>query len=378
MIVLHIPSWFPHPEKPLDGNFILRQIAAVSPHVTSIVLHHITPTFQDEVAAQLGENVILHPMTIPEGLSKMQMLSAYNREMQNIIRQYGKPDLIHLHVALPMGMLAVGFSVRYRIPLVVSEHWSGYQPQNRQMLSRSQRLQLSAIYRRAALLTTVSEDLHKSIVETVPSARKTPYCRISNVVNTDLFTPGPSQLPVDGKHHIVHVSSLENASKNIMGTLRTLLRLHARRDDFVLDIIHDLRNLEAEHFIEENNMQAYVRLLGRKNSSEVAEYIRQSAFMLQFSNYETQSCVLLESFACGKPVLATRVGGIPEIVDSTRGRLVQVGNEDELLENLDFMLDHYSEFRSEAIRQYAEQSVSTKQIGNEMFTQYQRVVNPAK
>jgi len=378
MTILHIPSWFPHAEKPLDGNFILRQIAAVSPHTTSIVLHHTTPAFRNEVATQMGDKVVLFPMTIPDGLSKMQMFRAYNREMRNVIRQYGKPDLIHLHVALPMGMLAVWLSIRYRIPLVVSEHWSGYQPQNRQMLTRLQRLQLSIIFRRAALLTTVSEDLHKSIMETIPSARKTPYCRVSNVVNTNVFTPGVSQLPTDEKHHIVHVSSLENASKNIMGALRTLLKLHDLRDDFVFDIIHDLRNLDAERFIEEHNMKEYVRLLGRKSSQEVAEYIRRSAFMLQFSNYETQSCVLLESFACGKPVLATRVGGIPEIVDSTRGRLVQVGNEEELLENLDFMLDHYEEFNQENIRQYAEQTVSTEQIGQEIFAQYQRLVNRPK
>lgn len=373
MIILHIPSWFPHPEKPLDGNFILRQIEAVSPYATSIVLHHTVPAFQEEVAAQLKGKAILHPMIIPEGLSKIQLIRAYSREMRNIIRQYGKPDVIHLHVALPMGPLAAWLSIRYRIPLMISEHWSVYQPQNRHLLSVWQRLQLHITYRRAAMLTTVSQDLHNAIVGTIRAARKTPFCKISNVVDTELFNPGTAQLPDDGKLHILHVSSLEDASKNIMGILRAVRRLHDTRQDFVLDIIHDLRNRGAEEYIAENNMGEYVRLLGRKNSEEVAEYIRRSAFMLQFSNYENQPCVLIEAFACGKPVLATRVGGISEIVDPTRGRLVAPRDEERFIEQLQFMLDHSLEFDRDAIRTYAVREFGGESIGQEFLRQYEKI-----
>jgi len=370
MTILHIPSWFPNPQKPLDGNFILRQIAAVSPHTRSIVLHHTEPAFKGELASLLDDAVIFYPIDNVPKHSRWALFRAYDKVFRDIVRQYGKPDIIHLHVALPMGPLAAWLSIRYRIPLIISEHWSAYQPENRQGLSLTQRLWLRMVYRRAAAVTTVSDNLHNAIVATVPSAARVPYRQVSNVVDTDLFASNPSRLSDDGKLHILHVSTLENASKNIMGILRVVNALRAHRSDFVLDIIHDLANAEVEQYIRENNMSEFVRLLGKKTPSEVAEHIRQSAFMLQFSNYENQPCVLLESFACGKPVLATRVGGIPEIVDPSRGRLVAPKDENGLLDQLQYMLDHRCDFDCDAIRDYAVRNFSVRHIGQTLYNIY--------
>ena len=374
MTILHLPSWFPNPQKPLDGNFILRHIAAVAPHTCSIVLRHTDAAFQDEASSLMDESVTFRPVVVASKHTKCALLRAYDKAFRAIIREYGKPDVIHLHVALPLGPVAVYLSTRYHVPLVVSEHWSVYQPENRQGLSLSQRLMLRMVYRRAVAVTTVSDNLHNAIVATVPSAARVPYRQVSNVVDTDLFAPNPSRLSDDGKLHILHVSTLENASKNIMGILRVVNALRAHRSDFVLDIIHDLGNAEVEQYIRENNMSEFVRLLGKKTPSEVAEHIRQSAFMLQFSNYENQPCVLLESFACGKPVLATRVGGIPEIVDPSRGRLVAPKDENALLEQLQYMLDHCCDFDHNAIRDYAEQHFSVRHIGQALYNTYGMVL----
>ncbi|MBR6161186.1 MAG: glycosyltransferase [Bacteroidales bacterium] len=375
MTILHIPSWFPNPQKPLDGNFILRQIAAVAPHTRSIVLHHTEPAFKGELASLLDDAVIFYPIDNVSKHSRWALFRAYDKAFRDIVRQYGKPDIIHLHVALPMGPLAAWLSIRYRIPLIISEHWSVYQPQNRHQLTRFQRLQLWFTYRRAALLTTVSEDLHHAISDTVGPARKVPWQHINNVVDTDLFTPGPSLLPDDGLYHILHVSSLEDVSKNVMGILRAVCKLRDVRQDFVLDIIHDLQNIEVEHFIEENKMGDYVRLLGKMDSAGVAEHVRRCAFMLQFSNYENQPCVLIEAFAAGKPVLATRAGGIPEIVIPSRGRLVAPKDEESLLEQLQYMLDHSRDFDGTAIRDYAVRNFSVETIGREFLRQYERILS---
>ncbi|MBR4787965.1 MAG: glycosyltransferase [Bacteroidales bacterium] len=372
MTILHLPSWFPNSQKPLDGNFILRHIAAVAPFTRSIMLRHTDVAFEKYLS--MDDWTLFYPIFAPRKLSKVQLLHAYDKAFRAIIREYGKPDIIHLHVALPLGPVAVYLSTRYCIPLVVSEHWSVYQPQNRHLLSAAQRIQLKMVYRCAAAVTTVSDNLHNAIVETVPAAAGVPYHQVSNVVDTNLFTPNPSRMSDDGKWHILHVSTLENASKNIMGILRVVKALNAIRTDFVLDIIHDLGNAEAEQFIQDNNMGEYVRLLGKKTPSEVAEHIRQSAFMLQFSNYENQPCVLLESFACGKPVLATRVGGIPEIVDTSRGRLVAPKDENALLEQLQFMLDHSRDFDRDAIRDYAACHFSVRHIGQALYNIYGMVL----
>lgn len=374
MTILHIPSWFPNPQKPLDGNFILRHIAAVAPHTRSIVLHHTEQAFKEKLDSLIDDSAIFYPINNVFKHSKWSLFRAYNKAFRDIVRQYGKPDIIHLHVALPMGPLAAWLSIRYRIPLIISEHWSVYQPQNRHQLSILQRLQLWFTYRRAALLTTVSEDLHHAISETVRAARKVPWQHVNNVVDTDLFTPGPSLMSGDDVQHILHVSSLEDVSKNIMGILCAVRKLRDIRQDFVLDIVHDLRNVEVERFIEEYKMGDYVRLLGKMDSAGVAEHVRRCAFMLQFSNYENQPCVLIEAFAAGKPVLATRAGGIPEIVIPSRGHLVAPKDEESLLEQLQYMLDHSRDFDGTAIRDYAVRNFSVRHIGQALYNIYGMVL----
>lgn len=153
MIILHLPSWFPHPEKPLDGNFILRQIATVADKTTSIVLHHADASFLKNYDDLLDKNIIFKPILTQSYSSKFQMVHAYEQAVKEVIHQYGKPDIIHLHVALPLGPLAVYLSRKYNIPLIISEHWSVYQPQNRGQLSGKQQWHLRHIYQRAQHLT---------------------------------------------------------------------------------------------------------------------------------------------------------------------------------------------------------------------------------
>lgn len=368
MIVMHLPSWFPSPEKPLDGNFILRQIATVAPSTTSIVVHHIDTQFREECSKLMDSDIIFRPVFIQKGTSKIQILRAYDYEVEKIIHKYGKPALIHLHVALPLAPIALFLSYRYHIPIVITEHWSIYQPQNRDLLSWRQRILLRFLFRRASHLTTVSDDLHQAIVGTVNAARKAPYTRISNVVDTDIFSIKNTNKTA--KKQILHISTLDDRAKNITGILRCIEQLSKQRNDFELNIIHDLRNAEVENYIQTHHLENFVHLLGKKTEQEVAEAIQQCSFMLIFSNYETQSCVLLETFCCGKPAIATRVGGIPEIANDVNAKLVVPRNEQQLVEQLNWMLNNVECYSAESIRQQAENICSIKCVGTQFLEVY--------
>lgn len=373
MIVVHIPSWFPKTNKPLDGNFILKQIAAITPHATCIILHHVTHDMFIPVNSQLSSDMIFYPIFINENTGKIQLFKAYLKAFRDIINTFGKPDLIHLHVSLPMGIVAAHLSRRYGIPLIISEHWSIYQSQNRHQLSFNQKLQLRSIYKISSYLTAVSQNLIESIHDTLPYSQIIPNTVISNVVNTDIFTPGISK-PHTGKI-ILHISTLDNHAKNIMGILHAVDALHNQRNDFVLNIIHDLKNQDVENYIQEHHLEKVIHLLGKKEESEVAHAIQSCDFLLQFSNYETQSCVLLEAFCCGKPVLTTPVGGIAEIANSNNAILTEPKDEAQLIEKLSFMLDHYSDFHTDLIRNEAIQRYSPDIIGNQFFSLYQNILN---
>lgn len=77
-----------------------------------------------------------------------------------------------------------------------------------------------------------------------------------------------------------------------------------------------------------------VHFVGFKSGQELTDIVRGAAFTVVPSEwYENAPLSVLESFACGKPVIASRIGGLPELVEDGRtGLLFQPGNVEELRE----------------------------------------------
>lgn len=371
MLVVHIPSWFPRADSPLEGNFILKQIATTTPYTTAVILHHADDSLKIE-ELHLPDNIIFFPVRNSGKMSKAKLIRAYFKAFQSIIEQYGKPDLLHLHITLPLGIIASRLSRKYNIPLILSEHWSIYQPQNRSQLSILQQWQLKYIFKTARHITTVSDNLHNAIVETIPAARKIPYTQISNAINTDLFCPAENA--AHAKKQLLHISTLDDRAKNIMGILRAVKRLSEQRSDFELNIIHDLENPAVHHYIQQEHLEDIIHLLGKKSEEEVARAIQQCDFMVQFSNYENQPCVLLEAFCCGKPVVTTPVGGIPEIVNEHNALIVAPRDEEDLSIKLNEMLDRFTRYSASNIRQDAVGKYSAEIVGKAFLQTYRDVM----
>ena len=365
MIVVHIPSWFPDAGKPLNGNFILRQIETIGTDTDSVILHHTV----DDYTPSLPESIHFHSIRYQD---KRTLPLAYFAEFKTIIQKYGKPDLIHLHVALPLGPVAASLARKHHIPLIISEHWSIYQPMNRVSLTSYQKWALRYTYRHSRYITAVSQNLLDNIVSTVPVAAKKPQSVVGNVVDTDLFSLKTSIAP-RVKKQILHVSTLDNDAKNIMGILHAVDALRKRREDFELNIVHDFRNILAETYVRERGLDSTVHFLGRKTSAEIAALLHDSDAFLLFSNYENQPCVLLESFSTGTPVVTTPVGGIPEIANENNAVIVTPKDEAQLVEKLDYMLDNSKQYDSEIIRQQAKDICSPDVIGKKWTEIYRNV-----
>lgn len=79
---------------------------------------------------------------------------------------------------------------------------------------------------------------------------------------------------------------------------------------------------ELERAIASRGLQDRVRLLGPQRPAEVARWMNAADALCLPSHHEGIPNVILEALACGLPVLATRVGGIPEVVDERNGILV--------------------------------------------------------
>ena len=96
----------------------------------------------------------------------------------------------------------------------------------------------------------------------------------------------------------------------------------------------NLKKLVKELNIEEN-----VSFLGFVSGAEKYAYFKSADIYVQPSRYETFGVVLLEAMACGKPVIASNVGGIPFVVENGKtGLLFESENVEELAEKIMFLL----------------------------------------
>ncbi len=105
-----------------------------------------------------------------------------------------------------------------------------------------------------------------------------------------------------------------------------------------------------------------IELLGHVEHNEVIELLRKCSFVILSSEcYENFPYSIIEAFACGKPVIASRLGGIPEIVRNWEtGLLFEAGDSDNLSLKIKFFLNHQEKAveMGKAARQFAEQELS--------------------
>ena len=411
MNILHLLSWFPTPDDPTLGNYCVRMIDALPEDCHSVILSvcdgkDMTQSFEvKEIpgAHHTHVQIYIRPPKV-NVIRKLKMLRMYQYGLKYIKKHFFKPDLIHLHVTYPLGQVALLWKKLFGYKYVLTEHWTIYQPQNKDVLVGRLKQKIVKIANNAELIMPVSLDLQRCMEGHGVRNR---FQVIYNLVNTETFKPcidslhrtGLSRNDMHGSNeqpcidsslrtnlrgndmHVVnkrmlHISTLRDEAKNFSGILRTIERLRQQRDDFELHVIHDYDAPEFKAFVKEHHLDDCVIFHGKKTSAEVAEAYQKADFFVLFSNFENLPCVIVEAFASGVPVLSTSVGGIAEILSPERGILIPQGDEDALLQGMKQMLDHSSEYDREAIRDYAIKTFAAQNIGQQIFESYKTVVTP--
>ena len=376
MNILHLLSWFPTPDDPTLGNFCVRMIDALPEECHSGILSvcdgkNMTKSFEvKEIEGTHHTHVQIYirpPKT--EAIRKLKMLRMYQYGLNYIKKRFFEPDLIHLHVTYPLGQIALLWKKLYGYKYVLTEHWTIYQPQNKDVLVGGLKKKIVKIANNAEVIMPVSLDLQRCIEG---HGIHNSFQVIYNLVNTEIFKIGKPNH--SEKKRILHISTLRDEAKNFSGILRTIERLHQQRDDFELHVIHDYEAPEFKAFVKEQNLSDCVIFHGKKTSAEVAEAYQQADFFVLFSNFENLPCVIVEAFASGVPVLSTAVGGIAEILSPERGILISQGDEEALLRSMNQMLDHCHKYDREAIRDYAIKTFAAQNIGQQIFEVYKKVV----
>jgi len=385
MKVFFLPRWFPVPDDPFWGSFVLNHARCLQKVAQVYVLYvdgindpqrYRKPWFT-EIDGVPVCYCFYKRSSVPligKLMNTIRMVNAWRRVWMLALKQWGQPDINHVHVLTRMGVMARVIKMTHRIPFVITEHWSRYLPQNFYYTGLLRHLFTRWVVRGAGAVMPVSQHL-KQAMESLGLGNPA-YTVVPNVVDTHLFQPVVTK-PKVKKFSFVHVSTFDNKAKNITGILSAVAKLAAERDDFVLRLIGDGVDFLRIKAHTEKLMSDFpgVVFTGALAPEAVAQEIAEADMLLLFSNYENQPVVILEALACGVPVLATRVGGIPEVINPSNGYLVDPGDEDALLKMMKHVLDLKElPFLAEQIRESAVERFSAERVAQQIADVYLNVI----
>ena len=155
--------------------------------------------------------------------------------------------------------------------------------------------------------------------------------------------------------------------------------LHSLDPRFVCLIVGEghLRPELAEQ-IQKLSMQERIRLVGFCDPEDVLSIVWSSDIFVMPSISEGTPIAILEAAALGKPIVATRTGGIPEIfANNEHAVLVEPGNEEQLAEALSWVCDHRdrAEILGNQARLHIETSYSLDNQVKETLNVYEKVLS---
>jgi len=168
---------------------------------------------------------------------------------------------------------------------------------------------------------------------------------VANGVSERFFAAQPAPVPgrilvagalTEGKRALDVVEALANARQD--GADATLRLAGSTADTaYVARLTARARELDVADS---------VALLGDLSTEEILEEYRSASLLVLASAQETSPMVIAEAMAAGVPVVATRVGGVPELVaDGTTGCLYDPGDVPTLARTVTRLLGHEAERR---------------------------------
>jgi len=369
MKILMVTPWYPDDRNPNSGVFIRTQAQAltraghdvivVSSKINYAAFGILACAIQHSTTEGVQEYRIAIRKSFPL-YNQLNMIFVSILHAVKIARAF-KPQVIHASIGYPGAIWGWALGKILRVPFVITEH-TRITNNFRSKLHR--KLTIFGL-KRAKAVIAVSRSLAKEIELYV----KKDVAVIPNTIDVSRFkgsTSSPSAIPQIG-----FLGGMNTPVKGLDILLHALAKtstecmLHIGGSGILLQ--------QYKQLAITLNITDKCRFYGFIPYDDVPSFIARMNFVVCSSRYETFCVSLIETMACGKPVIATRCGGPEEFVTPQNGVLVDKENPEKLAEALTWMIAHYRDYDEAAIKRYVNERFSEQAFVEKITALYRGV-----
>lgn len=244
-------------------------------------------------------------------------------------------DIIHSHFIFPAGYVGMKLKERYHVPLIITAHGGDVykDPFKNEKWFRLTR----SILEQADKIITTSVRNYNIITEDIGISRQKVYVIGNGFDDKKFYVMNQRQvreklyLP-QNKKIILSIGNLVKI-KGHKYLIEAIKKITAKRQDILCIIIG--RGIERDNLqnqIDALGLCDFIKMIDGVNHDEVPFWMNACDVFVLPSLDEGFPTVIPEALACGRPVVASNVGGIPEIIDNHYiGMLFKKGDVDDLV-----------------------------------------------
>jgi glycosyltransferase involved in cell wall biosynthesis len=232
------------------------------------------------------------------------------------------------------------------------------------------------ILRKAQVVISISDYDARSLEGLVRNRR----ISISNAIAPDFFQPFAEQAWAPR----IFFAGVMRPRKNVLGLVNAFAKVKAAVPDAQLTIAGPMPDQayaqKVQERVKELGLEQVITFMGHVSNEQLLQAMRETAVVTLFSYEETSPTIIAQSLAVGRPVVASRVGGIPEMItEGETGYMVQPGDEQALAEKLIGLLHEPERTRAmgERGRSFARQRYEPSAVADQTVNAYRYAIAAA-
>jgi glycosyltransferase involved in cell wall biosynthesis len=390
MHILLVPSWYKTDKEPFMGTFFEEQARALKKlgHVVGIIYPEYSPLrniFNEKETINdfyLDNGLPTYSIHIQSKIPKFRRLSyrqfgkSVNKIFEEYIKKYGIPDVIHAHSLFFGGVAANYIAQEHKIPFVITEHLTSFIMGT--ISNKDDRNISKEIFINADRSLIVSNNF-KSDLEKELSLPENTFEVVHNMVADFFFENNVPKFFLPDDEFIFFTNSFLLPRKNHKLLFEAIKMVKEKKHKVKLRVggdgplMDELKSLAKESGIEEN-----VQLLGGLTRMQVKQELDKCHAFVLASFYETFGVVLIESLACGRPVIATDSGGPRDFINETNGLIVPEFNPHKFAAAMETVMKNYSKYNQKAISENCFRDFNEKRIAMKLQNIYTDVLEKRK